>query len=127
MGLDALLTVDGDPRGVAVGGKAVGLRVLLDRGHRVPPFTVLPVDAVPQDGTVEQPLEAAAAEVSADGLRYQRRAQDLWRRQLLRLREGLGDHQPRHILTGAVPVDEHDRRYHSGWYASRRAAHSRAA
>jgi hypothetical protein len=123
----AVLLVDGVVRriGLAVDHSAVdgwGVRVIREDLGRA--LAARRAGAVPflEASTVEQPVDAALAEAGPAGLRYQQRAQRLWRAQLTELRDRLRGHEPLRVLGDTTPRDRSDRRYFSAWYASRPAA-----
>ena len=76
---------------------AWGMRVMLEdfsRALKARAKDCDPFDPTDEHDTVEQPLDASAAEASPAGIAYQQRAQELWRRQLLRLRDCLDGYVP---------------------------------
>ncbi|WP_203973539.1 hypothetical protein [Planotetraspora silvatica] len=66
--------------------------------------------------SVEQPLDTALWEEGPGGTRYQERARTHWRRQLVTLRDSLGDWSPKAVKRDDFPV------LHTCRLASRRAA-----
>lgn len=97
-----LFTADGVVRHVAfvldhAAVDAWGMRVMLEDFSRALTARAKdcePFDPADEHDAVEQPVDASEAEGSPAGLAYQERAQELWRRQLHRLRDALDGYVP---------------------------------
>ncbi|WP_344893589.1 hypothetical protein, partial [Nonomuraea antimicrobica] len=72
-----------------------GMRVLREDLEHAIGARAAGAEPFPGDRPVEQPIDAAEAEVSPAGLAYQRRAARHWERRLSRMAESLDGHVPR--------------------------------